>query len=96
MSIDLANYDKLAKKAIRSFWKTRTKAQQTQATAGKLDQGERGSVTAGKNMDGFLMLFEEVVKRNGLKHADICLKKRALTLPGYFRPCEALGHVNHE
>lgn len=86
MSIDLADYDKLAKKAICSFWKTRTNAQQAQVISGKSDQGERSSVTSGKNMNGFLMLIEEVVKRNGLKHAEICLERRAVTLPGYFRP----------
>ena len=86
MSINLADYDKLAKKAIRAFWKTRTKAQQTQAQSGKADQGERASVTAGKNMDGFLKLIEEVVKKNGLTNAEICLERKVLTLPGYFRP----------
>jgi hypothetical protein len=54
--------------------------------AGKSDQGERPGVTSGKNMDGFLKLVEEVVKQNGLTHAEICLERRALTLPGYFRP----------
>lgn len=37
-------------------------------------------------MDGFLALVEEIVCRNGLENADICLKRRVLTLPGYFRP----------
>jgi hypothetical protein len=37
-------------------------------------------------MDGFLKLIEAVVKANGLKNADIHLERRALTLPGYFRP----------
>ena len=86
MSIDLADYDKLAKKAIRSFWKTRTQAKKTQKTSGKSDQGERASVTSGKNMDGFLKLIETVAKKNGLTNADIHLERRALTLPGYFRP----------
>jgi len=86
MSIDLADYDKLAKKAIRSFWKTRTQATQTQKASGKADQGERSGVTSGKNMDGFLKLIEAVVKANGLKNADIHLERRTLTLPGYFRP----------
>ena len=86
MSIELANYDQLAKKAISAFWENRTKAQQTQAQSGKVDQGERSSVTAGKNMDGFLKLIEQVVKRNGLAKAEICLDRKVLTLPGYFRP----------
>jgi type II restriction enzyme len=48
MSIDLANHDNLARKAIRSFWKTRTLAKKTQKATGKADQGERASVTSGK------------------------------------------------
>ena len=31
-------------------------------------------------------LVKEIVHRNGLEDADICLKRRVLTLPGYFRP----------
>ncbi|MFC6630531.1 PaeR7I family type II restriction endonuclease [Acinetobacter beijerinckii] len=53
---------------------------------GKADQGERASVTAGKNMDGFLELILEVIKQNGLGHAEIYQNKAMLTLPGYFRP----------
>ncbi|WP_372807312.1 PaeR7I family type II restriction endonuclease [Pontiella sp.] len=86
MSIDLADYDQLAKKAIRSFWKTRTQAKQTQKDSGKSDQGERANVTSGKNLDEFLKLIEAIVKANGLKNADIHLERRTLTLPGYFRP----------
>ena len=86
MSIDLADYDRLAKKAVRSFWKTRSQAKQTQTASGKTDQGERASVTTGKNMDGFLNLISKVVEKNGLANAEIHLDRRALTLPGYFRP----------
>ncbi|MDF7798792.1 PaeR7I family type II restriction endonuclease [Pontiellaceae bacterium B1224] len=86
MSIDIADYEKLAKKAIRSFWKTRMQAKKTQKSTGKSDQGERSSVTSGKNMDGFLTLIETIVRANGLQHADIHLERRTLTLPGYFRP----------
>jgi hypothetical protein len=86
MKIDITDYDNLAKKAVREFWKTRTQAQQTQKSAGKSDQGERAGVTSGKNMDGFLKLIEAIAKNNGLKDAGIYLDRRALTLPGYFRP----------
>ena len=54
--------------------------------SGKADQGERASVTAGKNMDGFLALAKDIVRLNGLEEAEICLQRRMLTLPGYFRP----------
>lgn len=83
MSIDINDYDKLVKKAVRGFWKTRT---QSKKIAGKLDRGERASVTSGKNMDGFLELIDAIAKKNGLKNAEIYFDRRALTLPGYFRP----------
>jgi hypothetical protein len=83
MSIDINNYDRLAKKAVREFWKARTHSKNN---AAKSDQGERASVTSGKNMDGFLKLIETIAKKNGLKHAEIYFDRRALTLPGYFRP----------
>jgi hypothetical protein len=86
MSIDLADYQTRAREAIRAFWGTREAARQKQIKGGKADQGERAGVTAGKNMDGFLALVKEIVRRNGLENADICLKRQVLTLPGYFRP----------
>jgi len=43
-------------------------------------------VTSGKNMDGFVSLFTDIVRANGLAHAEIHLQRAALTLPGYFRP----------
>lgn len=86
MALELADYEKLAKKAVRHFWKSRTSAKTKQQANGKSDQGERAGVTAGKNMDGFLDMVADIVRANGLAHADIHLQRRLLTLPGYFRP----------
>lgn len=86
MAIDLADYDIKAKKAVKTFWKTREQARKKQAQSGKSDQGERAGVTAGKNMDGFISLVKDVVRANGLEDADIHQERRVLTLPGYFRP----------
>lgn len=86
MALDLANYDKKARAAIRTFWATRLKAAKKQRAAGRRDLGERAAVTAGKNMDGFIHLVVELVRANGLVNADIMLQRRVLTLPGYFRP----------
>ncbi len=69
-----------------AFWGNRAKARQKQIEAGKADQGERAGVTAGKNMDGFLALIIDVVKANGLEHAEIHQQRAVVTLPGYFRP----------
>jgi len=86
MSIDLADYHSRARSAVMAFWANREAARQKQIESGKADQGERAGVTAGKNMDGFLALVKDIVRLNGLEHADICLNRNVLTLPGYFRP----------
>ncbi len=86
MSLDLANYQDKASEAVKAFWGNREAARQKQIESGKADQGERAGVTAGKNMDGFLALAKDVVQLNGLDQAEICLQRRVLTLPGFFRP----------
>lgn len=86
MALDLVNYEVKARKAVRAFWGNRKAAKRKQKKSGKADQGERASVTGGKNMNGFLGLMLDVVRANGLAHADIHLKRAVLTLPGYFRP----------
>lgn len=86
MAIDLSNYQQKAREATMAFWGNREKARQKQIEAGKADQGERAGVTAGKNMDGFLALAIDIVKANGLSHAEIHQKRALVTLPGYFRP----------
>ena len=86
MAIDLAGYDTKATQAVQAFWGNRQQARQKQIEAGKADQGERAGVTAGKNMDGFLALVMDIVRANGLDHAEIHQARRVLTLPGYFRP----------
>lgn len=86
MSLDLANYQDKAREAVKAFWGNREAARQKQIESGKADQGERAGVTAGKNMDGFLALAKDVMQLNGLDQAEICLQRRVLTLPGFFRP----------
>ena len=86
MSLELGNYEAKAREAVKLFWRTRGKARSKQAKAGTQDMGERGSVTGGKNMDGFQDIFSPLVTANGLESAEICLKRRVLTLPGYYRP----------
>lgn len=86
MAIDLVNFEVKARDAVKVFWGNREAARQKQIESGRQDQGERASVTAGKNMDGFLALVKDIVHANGLEHADIHLVRRVLTLPGYFRP----------
>lgn len=86
MSLDLVNYEEQAREAVMAFWGNREQARQKQIEAGKVDAGERAGVTAGKNMDGFIALVIDLVRANGLGHAEIHQQRRVLTLPGYFRP----------
>ena len=86
MAIDLVDYERKAREAVQVFWGNRAAARQKQIVSGKADQGERAGVTAGKNMDGFIALILDIIRANGLAHADIHQKRAVLTLPGFFRP----------
>lgn len=86
MALDLVDYERKAQEATQIFWENREAAKRRQLSAGKADQGERASVTGGKNMDGFTALLLDVVRANGLPHAQFHQKRAVLTLPGYFRP----------
>lgn len=86
MPLSLSNFDKKAKIAVQQFWGNRDAAMKKQVMSGVKDNGARGAVTAGKNMDGFAGLMEDVVRANGLKHAKIIKTGRLVTLPGYYRP----------
>ncbi len=86
MTLDLVDYEQQARAAVQTFWGSREAARRKQVESGKADQGERAGVTGGKNMDGFLTLVLDIVRANGLAHAQIHQRKAVLTLPGYFRP----------
>lgn len=86
MPLNLAGFEDKARTAVQAFWTGRLNAHQRQIEAGRQDAGQRGAVTSGKNMDGFLSLVMDIVRANGLPDARIMLKRKALTLPGFFRP----------
>jgi len=86
MPLNLVNYERRTREAIKAFWGNREAARQKQIEAGKQDQGNRAAVTAGKNMDGFLALTMALTKANGLGKAEVRRQGRVLTLPGFFRP----------
>jgi Restriction endonuclease XhoI len=86
MSIAMPDFDANIRNAVRTFWGSREAARKKQEKSGKADQGERSSVTAGKNMDGFLTIVKQLVAANGLPDAQVRVSRKLLTLPGYFRP----------
>ena len=90
MSLNLCNYEKRAREAVKVFWGNRELARQKQIEAGKADHGDRASVTAGKNMDGFVALMKRIVEGNGLRNASFTFGRSVLTLPGFFRPTKQL------
>lgn len=89
MSLDLAHYDTLTREAVQIFWRTRTPA--ATASAG-VDVGNRGAVTAGKNLDGFYALIQAIVAANGLPGDAVYCSTRPTSasrhtkLPGFYRP----------
>lgn len=86
MTVNLDDYKLDIQSAIKAFWTSRASASRKQKDSGTVDQGERASVIAGHNMDGFFKLVKKIVCLNGLPHANIHMERRVLTLPGYFRP----------
>ncbi|MBK23239.1 MAG: restriction endonuclease [Halobacteriovorax sp.] len=87
MSIEIGFYKKYTSSAVKHFWVTRDSATKKNKEEGKADQGNRGAVTAGKNMDGFLELIKKTVESNGLEASCVLTDGRTnLTLPGFFRP----------
>ena len=77
----------MTREAIQFFWENRESATRKQIESGKADQGERSGVTAGKNMNKFLSLIQEIIQKNGLLDDAVIYKQRAsLALPGFFRP----------
>lgn len=86
MPILLPDFDTNVREAVRAFWGARESAHRKQMESGKADQGERSSVTAGQNMNGFLAIVRQIITANGLADAQVQVSRKLLTLPGYFRP----------
>ena len=81
----LADLPKHTRKAVQSYWQTRSSQTQKQRDAGGTDQGLRSAVTGGAQMDGFIALLTKLVIEAGIDPANI-YHQDSLELPGYFRP----------
>ena len=87
MAVDISALDQLMPKAIRHFWQARKRASKAQKVKGKADRGNRASVTAGKNLDGFIDMLADIIASNGVDPSDIYTSGRHdLTIPGFYRP----------
>jgi len=81
----LEELPKHTREAVRFYWQTRTQQVEKQRRAGVSDQGLRGAVTGGAQMNGFIELLTRLVVEAGIDRSHIFYED-SLELPGYFRP----------
>jgi len=74
------------RRAIQHYWLTRTKQISGQQAGPVQDQGRRGEVTGGKQLDGFLQVVRDVLALGGIKKVEVSTGQIDSYLPGYFRP----------
>ena len=77
--------DTQIQQALSYFWSTREKQIERQKNSDETDRGNRGAVTGGKQLDGFVALVRDVLVQNGIQEKKIFFDSD-LELPGYFRP----------
>lgn len=70
--------------AVAHFWRTRRGQASKQKASGRSDQGGRGAVTGGAQMDGFVQLLTDLITDAGIDRSSIHYRKR-VDLPGFFR-----------
>jgi len=85
MAVEPNNIQKRISGAVRHFWQTRRSQSAKQKTSGISDQGTRSAVTGGAQMDGFITLLTSLICEAGVQETNV-FHKKALELPGYFRP----------
>jgi len=86
MASALINYEERLRQAVRFFWRGRRDAVKKQQATGRVDQGNRGAVTGGKNLDAFRDMIVDVVSRYGPEGCEVHRGKTMVVLPGFFRP----------
>ena len=79
------NLDDRLSDAIEYFWTTRSGQINRQNASGVHDQGNRGAVTGGKQLDGYVDLIYDILNLNGVP-SECIFMNTDLELPGYYRP----------
>ncbi len=72
--------------AVKTFWRTRGGQARRQRRRRQRDQGARGAVTGGAQMDGFVDILQTLLMRAGLKEDELFRRRGVPVLPGFFRP----------
>ncbi len=81
----MIDLEKRVASAVQHFWFTREQQTNKQVEEGRRDQGARGAVTGGAQLDGFINLVADLLTERGLPETAI-IRKRNVVLPGYYRP----------
>ncbi|MBQ9747655.1 MAG: restriction endonuclease [Clostridia bacterium] len=79
------NIEEKIHEAVSFFWATRVGQIRKQSASEIHDTGNRGAVTGGKQLDGFVGLTKTLLLQNGVPERAI-FTDAELELPGYFRP----------
>jgi len=74
------------RKAVRFYWQSKHSALTKNQAGMRIDQGQRGAATAGKNFDGFVQMLAGLAAKHGSKDLQIHQNKSNVVLPGHFRP----------
>lgn len=85
MDQNMQNLNERIRQAVAHYWRMRSTQTHKQKEEGRADQGLRGAVTGGAQMDGYIDLFSELIRSAGMSEEYI-FRKRAVELPGFFRP----------
>ena len=81
---NINRYEEALRKAVQGFWATRKAQSAKQKAKRTSDQGARGDVTGGAQMDGFADLVARIVREAGIPDAGV-FRRKAIELPGFFR-----------
>jgi hypothetical protein len=81
MKLSVEKYKLIIDSAINHFWDVRNSQLASYRTS---NSGNRGAVTGGKQLNGFIDLIEQVAIDMGVPQN--CVFKRGNQLPGFFRP----------
>ncbi|HHL38979.1 MAG TPA: restriction endonuclease [Deltaproteobacteria bacterium] len=81
----MVDIEERLREAIRHYWTTRSRQRRMQGSrSGRRDYGNRGAVTGGAQIDGFISLMRDLLVESGLPEAAVHCRRTVL--PGYYRP----------
>jgi len=79
------NLDARLRDAVKKFWVGRAAQQQKQVDSGRIDAGNRGTVTGATHMGALEVLVTDILIDAGLEKLDV-KSRTGIELPGYYRP----------